>query len=454
MLFIAFLFFSFLSCNKGPQPFTPKICKIGNHIWTAENLVVETFRNGDPIPYAPTEKEWLEAAKNKSPAWTDQNWTSSSTKDPKSTVKLYNWYAVNDPRGLAPKGWHIPSREEWLDFVNHYQEEKDLKAIKSANGWRKNEVYNLNGNNKTGFNALPSGYTIVIGYDGARSSFNDEESTSWWSSTSFSSSNAFATVIGFYSNTSVVASGVFTRIPLKNNKDYEGNFSYITIDAMSSGRPVRCIKGEKPLEKNSYILSTNNEVKIGRQIWMGKNLNVERFRNGEVITEARTEEEWDKADSLGRPAWCYAENIVASGEYLGKLYNWYAINDWRGLAPKGWRIADTMDWRELANYLQGNLDTLISKDGGCLTASRSDLGKSTNNGFAAFASFSYLGSRGSTFIPFYWWTADKHYVIFNTFTYQDWEKKELLDNNQIYNNLTIDKPYRGEGYPVRCIKIN
>jgi hypothetical protein len=80
------------------------------YVWMTKNLDVSTFRNGDPIPEAKSEKEWENAAKNQKPAWC---YYDNDVQNGKKYGKLYNWYAVNDSRGLAPKGYHIPSESEW-----------------------------------------------------------------------------------------------------------------------------------------------------------------------------------------------------------------------------------------------------------------------------------------------------------------------------------------------------
>src|SRR6185436_5977257 len=74
-------------------------------------------------------------------------------------------------------------------------------------------------------------------------------------------------------------------------------------------------------------------VTIGTQTWMSRNLDVSRFRNGEPIPEARTTEEWIEAGKNGRPVWCYYENKPELGVIYGRLYNWFAVADPRGLAP-------------------------------------------------------------------------------------------------------------------------
>jgi len=97
----------------------------------------------------------------------------------------------------------------------------------------------------------------------------------------------------------------------------------------------------------------SNEVTIGKQVWMSENLNVDKFRNGDPIPEAKTDEEWEKAGENKQPAWCYYDNDPANGAKYGKLYNWYAVNDPRGLAPEGWKIPSDEDWTRLTDFLGG-----------------------------------------------------------------------------------------------------
>ena len=94
-------------------------------------------------------------------------------------------------------------------------------------------------------------------------------------------------------------------------------------------------------------------IKYGVQVWIASNLNVTHFRNGDVIPEAKTEEEWIKAGKSGSPAWCYYDNDPENGKKYGKLYNWYAIGDKRGLVPEGWHVSANADWRTLIKNLLG-----------------------------------------------------------------------------------------------------
>lgn len=94
-------------------------------------------------------------------------------------------------------------------------------------------------------------------------------------------------------------------------------------------------------------------VKIGEQDWMANNLDVNTFQNGDIIPEANTNEEWKDAANQGKPAWCYFNYDVANGQKFGKLYNWFAVNDKRGLAPKGWHVPSISEWKTLIKYLGG-----------------------------------------------------------------------------------------------------
>jgi uncharacterized protein (TIGR02145 family) len=84
------------------------------------------------------------------PAWC---YYDNDTENGKKYGKLYNWYAVNDPRGLAPEGYHIPNDNEWKAIENLLGKEPG-KKLKSKNGWE----HPGNGTDLIGFNALPGGY--------------------------------------------------------------------------------------------------------------------------------------------------------------------------------------------------------------------------------------------------------------------------------------------------------
>ena len=122
-----------------------------------------------------------------------------------------------------------------------------------------------------------------------------------------------------------------------------------TKPAQTKSKPVQ--KSSKPLPAAKP--KDPGAIQIGAQTWAVANLNVSTFRNGDTIPEATTNKEWVTAGESGKPAWCYYNNNPANGPKYGKLYNWYAVNDPRGLAPSGWSLPGDGDWKTLMYYLGG-----------------------------------------------------------------------------------------------------
>ena len=94
-------------------------------------------------------------------------------------------------------------------------------------------------------------------------------------------------------------------------------------------------------------------VKIGKQEWSTENLNVDHFNNGDEIQQIESAADWLMHLKEKKPAWCYYENDASNEKKYGKLYNWHAVNDPRGIAPKGYHIPSDTEWTELIDYLDG-----------------------------------------------------------------------------------------------------
>ena len=138
-----------------------------------------------------------------------------------------------------------------------------------------------------------------------------------------------------------------TEAPLLFGQSAMERFGKFTMDYSNSNL---IIGGSQNTSSNTINSSTINSVKIGTQTWMTENLNVDRFRNGDLIPEAKTDEAWKRAGENKQPTWCYYNNDPANGEKYGRLYNWYSVNDSRGLAPKGWHIPSDDEWSTLWLY--------------------------------------------------------------------------------------------------------
>lgn len=174
-----------------------EVVKIGNQIWMSKNLNVDRFRNGDLIPEAKSPEEWVKAGDEQRPVWCYFN--NDSTFAP-TYGKLYNWYAMVDPRGLAPIGWHIPATEEWEILKSVIgKKPKNGKKLQSTSGWYNGE----NGTNETGFNALPSYLRTHKGYIGCHCKKKvDNMFAYWWTSTPFN--RRFGSMAGLWTNFFVI----------------------------------------------------------------------------------------------------------------------------------------------------------------------------------------------------------------------------------------------------------
>lgn len=202
---------------------------IGTQVWMAEDLEVTHYRNGDPIQYIPCPQQLNYNQDNQeSKAWES---TKSGVycvglrprldvfvKGGRFSCMLYNWYAVNDSRGLAPKGWHIPTKLEWLTLFEYLGGfEVAGKKMKSRNGW--DTKYASNGNNISGFNALPTGERDNFGFYMAFSQY------AWYWSATSEGDYAYCLQLGWQYN-------------LKFNKS---GLNFMT-NVRQSGEAIRCIK--------------------------------------------------------------------------------------------------------------------------------------------------------------------------------------------------------------------
>ncbi len=185
-----------------------------------------------------------------------------------------------------------------------------------------------------------------------------------------------------------------------------------------------------------------NTIRMGTQTWTAENLNVTRFRNGDPIMEAQTMDEWREADLAGIPAWCYYNEDAENAPQFGKLYNWHAVRDPRGLAPAKWHIPNLEEWTRMFTFIGGN-----QKAGSILKDSTGwhENGNGTSmTGFAAKPS----GSRdfSSNFKGVnrfgYWWVNEEHGA----------ETAWGIDMGFSYRNINIFAFRKGNGFAVRCVR--
>ncbi len=415
---------------------------IGTQTWTSKNLDVTTYRNGDTIPRVDDLTDWNNLTTG---AWCYyENETANG--------KLYNWYAVNDPRGLAPRGYYIPSDAEWTRLTDYlggkskaidscgriaskqvlqkiHKQAELIAGIKmeSTQGWEEGK-----GNNSSGFAGFPGGRRDRYGiFEGGELKNGRGETTSfgfygyWWSSSSAKYSSEHA---NFRSLT------------------YKGEI-YSNNEFNRCGFSVRCLRdSEKTNNPNSltkFDHKSTQGVTIGKQIWTSKNLDVSKFRNGEAIPMAEGLSEWQSAGENSQPAWCYCKFGTANGTTFGKLYNWFAVSDPRGLAPSGYHIPTDAEWTVLINYLGGEIEANTKmksttgwkfNDNGTNTSGFEGLPEGNRGKKGYWSSLPSLSGTSA-----FWWSSSEHT------TYDAWYRGLGSD----VNGQVADKR---NGYSVRCLR--
>jgi len=157
--------------DTSEDPIVFKTVKIGNQEWMAENLKVTKYRNGDPISYVESNTQWMNLTTSAYCNY-DNNIANADTYG-----RLYNWYAINDSRNIAPIGWHVPTSEEWEILVNYV-------GLNYASDWLR-ETGNIHwygdntkATNEYGFTALPSGMRYLDGTYSGIGLYG-----AWWTST-------------------------------------------------------------------------------------------------------------------------------------------------------------------------------------------------------------------------------------------------------------------------------
>ena len=211
--------------------------------------------------------------------------------------------------------------------------------------------------------------------------------------------------------------------------------SWISIDPGSTGETLTFCNG---------LPSWGACILICNQIWKAKNLDVSTYRNGDIIPQVTDPTQWQ---SLTTAAWCYYNNDPANEAIYGKLYNWYAVNDPRGLAPIGWHIPSDTEWATLISCLGGsNVASGKLKEAGTSHWLNPNGDATNSSGFTGLpggllgngGNFFYLGTHG------YWWSSTER----EDNSTNAWSYILRYDDGTIYR-FDDRKEY---GYSVRCIR--
>jgi uncharacterized protein (TIGR02145 family) len=492
---------------------------------------VSKYRNGDNIPNITDGTQWSQTNTNSTGAWCNYNNDASNGT---TYGKLYNWYAVNDSRGLCPTGWHVPTDSEWNVMVKYLDPNADTAALgwqntnagtalKSTTGWNNNG----NGTNSSGFTGLPGGYRNNNG------GFNDVGNNGdWWSSSAAGSGYAWSrnlnntnavvhrndgdqrfgfsvrcvknttssgsaliptvttdSVTGITSNSATLGGNVTqdggspvtsrgVAYGLSTNPSTSGN---ITTDGSGVGSFVSTLTGLTASTTyyvrayatngvgtaygNEISFSTNSSngfsscggvtdvdgnsyqtVQIGTQCWTQSNLTVSKYRNGDNIPNITDNTQWSQTNTSNTGAWCNYNNDANNGTTYGKLYNWYAVNDSRGLCPTGWHVPTDSEWNVMVKYLDPNADTVSAgwqnTNAGTALKSATGWNGTNSSGFTALPGGNRTGLSDFDGSLGTWWSST---AIGSGST---WCRNLRSSYSEVHRG-NCDKRYGGS---VRCIR--
>ena len=526
---------------------------IGDQEWMAENLRVSKYKNGDAIPTGLTNSEWQSATQGAYAIFdNDEDMLEAYGK-------LYNWYAVDDSRGLCPEGWSVPSHDDWTQLVDYvvsqgYPNNSDnpdgagnaLKSCLQVNSpfedcdtsehprWNQNDTHS--GFDEFGFSGLPGGLRInnglfnfvgIFGYwwsateapgnnaylrrlassQGSMETFSASDKTSGYSVRCFREiSEAITTyMLNLEASPSiggvVTGSGLYEESETVNIRatasdgwefvEWTGETDYVddplseqtTVTMPANHVNLTAIfqsdddsdviygDGVTDIDGNEYTT-----VIIGDQEWMAENLRVTRYRNNNPIPAELSDEDWENTTEGAVAIYDYnnwdAEGIDSPEEMVeayGKLYNWHAVNDARGLCPDGWHVPTAAEWTQLNTYLdaQGYTDHWDDPNGAgnALKSCRqweSPLGgwcdatehpiwwsHEDHHGFDAFG-FSGLPAGGRTWIgtssglgmAAVWWSA----------TDEDDNNARSKSLSHGTSDLFGEGIFKNNGHSIRCIR--
>lgn len=206
-----------------------------------------------------------------------------------------------------------------------------------------------------------------------------------------------------------------------------------------SANNAKCISGKGVTDIDGNVYTS---VIIGNQEWLVENLKVTHYRNGVAIPNVTDGTQWQSATT---GEWCYYNNDPQYNAPYGKLYNWYTVNDARGLAPTGWHIPTSIEWQTLINYAGGQQVAGAKLKEVGIVHWNEDNYNSTNQycftglpGGNTTGSFIYLGQYG------YWWSSSTVQVGLTT------QPNSVGLSNNPTAAVGNDEYYAG--HSVRCIK--
>ena len=210
-------------------------------------------------------------------------------------------------------------------------------------------------------------------------------------------------------------------------------------DSEEKGIIVTPTPAEKVVGKGRLIIKS---IQIGDQLWMAENLKVEHYRDGTAIPTGYSDSEWG---NLSTGAYAVYDNNETHADTYGYLYNWYAVNDSRNIAPEGWHVPTDDEWQTLVDYLGGS-----SVAGGKLKEAGTEHWNSPNTGATNESGFTALpggcrddggGYDGMGYYGYFWSSMGSS----SSYT---WGRELGYDFSDVFRDYYCKQ----DGFSIRCLR--
>ena len=340
--------------------YTYALVGIGSQCWFKENLRSDNYLNGDAIPGSLTNQEWSNSTSGAQSVYGEDSWNLQQYG------RLYNYYAVSDSRGLCPSGWHVPSDEDWKTLelalgmsmaeVNQSGHRGNGQGTFMKVGFGDSPPWD--GTNSSGFTGLPGGDRSPSGGHNYMGNYGF-----WWTSSGLGREltrhqvgvrrDGWGYGHGFSVRCVVDGSSVGCWDPDNDGVCAENEVTGCVISTALNYNPLATNADNSCEFSSSACLDsdaitfdgyTYALVGIGSQCWFKENLRSDNYLNGDAIPGSLTNQEWSNSTSGAQSV--YGEDSWNLQQY-GRLYNYYAVSDSRGLCPSGWHVPSDEDWKTL-----------------------------------------------------------------------------------------------------------
>ncbi len=342
---------------------------IGTRCWFAENLRATHYLSGADIPQISDEQAWGNASTGAMCAF------GNDISNVEAHGYLYNWPVTTDARGICPTHWRVPTEAEWNELAGLHGGLNTAGSALKESGYQHWNFPNAGATNASGFTARGSGER---GF-GTAGFINMGIQGNWWSSTSNGASGVGFTMVynseAMVKHTKSLTRGQSIRCVRKPSVFGCTDVNFLEYDPLANVNDGSCTTPSIPgctsvgfAEYNPAanvddgsclnLLNCSNEdfvefhgyeynvIALGGKCWFRENLRTAYFANGDSIQEILDPVEWMNTPINQTPAWSFYQNLPAN-DYMGKLYNFYAVRDDRNLCPTNWHVSTDADWLQL-----------------------------------------------------------------------------------------------------------